>query len=173
MWEVLVNYIKNTEASSKEGNMSGEDMLELAQFYLEKNQPNKSDYVRKYEEMVEAVDADNSEDTNLNVATKEDIKSIMTESTIKKEEENVALNDDVRNELIKRLKSFRVEQSRKENVKPYFIFNDAQMNDLIDKQPKTKEELLKVSGFGNVKVEKYGDTILMILKEEFNNVSKM
>lgn len=169
----LINYIKNTEASSKEGNMSGEDMLELAQFYLEKNQPNKSDYVRKYEEMVEAVDADNSEDTNLNVATKEDIKSIMTESTIKKEEENDALNDDVRNELIKRLKSFRLEQSRKENVKPYFIFNDAQMNDLIDKQPKTKEELLKVSGFGNVKVEKYGDTILMILKEEFNNVSKM
>lgn len=31
--------------------------------------------------------------------------------------------------------------------------------------PRSKEELLKVSGFGAVKVGKYGDDILAILKE--------
>ena len=58
-----------------------------------------------------------------------------------------------------------MEQSRKEKIKPYYIFNDAQMEDIIEKNPQSKEELLKVSGFGNVKVEKYGEEILNILKE--------
>ena len=40
------------------------------------------------------------------------------------------------------------------------------MNDLLQKSPKSKEDLLKVSGFGNVKVEKYGDRILEILNKE-------
>ena len=44
-------------------------------------------------------------------------------------------------------------------------FNNTQMNDLIDKNPQNKKELLMVSGFGAVKVEKYGEKILEILKE--------
>lgn len=57
-------------------------------------------------------------------------------------------------ELFKKLKAFRLYQSRLENVKPYFIFNDMQMKDLIEKNLKNGEGLLKVSGFGKVKVEK-------------------
>lgn len=34
---------------------------------------------------------------------------------------------------------------------------------LVLKMPQNKEELLKVNGFGNVKVEKYGEDILKIL----------
>lgn len=66
-------------------------------------------------------------------------------------------------ELIKKLKDFRWCQSKLENIKPYYIFNDMQMNDLIEKNPKNEEELLQVSGFGKVKVEKYGKDILKIL----------
>ena len=68
-------------------------------------------------------------------------------------------------ELIKKLKDFRWCQSRVENIKPYYIFNDMQMNDLIEKNPKSEEELLKVSGFGKVKVDKYGKEILKILSD--------
>ena len=39
------------------------------------------------------------------------------------------------------------------------------MEDLIKKNPKNKEELCQVSGFGNVKAEKYGEGILKILRE--------
>lgn len=52
-----------------------------------------------------------------------------------------------------------------EKMKPYYIFNDAQMQDLISKHPRTKEELLSVSGFGSKKAEKYGDEILKIINE--------
>lgn len=53
--------------------------------------------------------------------------------------------------------------SRTENVKPYFIFDNKQMEDLVAKHPRTKEELLAIYGFGPKKVEKYGDEILRIL----------
>lgn len=68
-------------------------------------------------------------------------------------------------ELIKKLKDFRWCQSKFENIKPYYIFNDVQMNDLIEKNPKSEDELLQVSGFGKVKVDKYGKDILKILAD--------
>ena len=68
------------------------------------------------------------------------------------------------NRLISDLKVFRLKKSREENIKPYYIFNDAQMMDLISKMPDSKEELLNVAGFGQAKVNKYGDAILEILK---------
>lgn len=67
-------------------------------------------------------------------------------------------------ELVQKLKEFRLQQSRKENIKAYYIFNDAQMQDLIAKNPQNKEELQGIAGFGKVKAEKYGDSILAILK---------
>lgn len=67
--------------------------------------------------------------------------------------------------LIKKLKEFRLQMSRVENTKPYIIFSDKQMTNLLEKMPKTKSELKEVSGFGEVKVEKYGEVILKILNE--------
>ncbi|MDD3041269.1 HRDC domain-containing protein, partial [Bacteroides sp.] len=55
-------------------------------------------------------------------------------------------------------------KSREEGIKPYYICNDKQLEDLIQKMPKSKEELLTVSGFGEKKVEKYGDEILEIVR---------
>lgn len=68
-------------------------------------------------------------------------------------------------ELIQKLKDFRWCQSKSENIKPYYIFNDMQMIDLIEKNPKNEDELLQVSGFGKVKVDKYGKDILKILAD--------
>ena len=66
-------------------------------------------------------------------------------------------------QLIDELKKYRLEKSKELNIKPYFIFNNDEMGDLIAKKPKNKEELLKVKGFGSVKVEKYGEDIIKIL----------
>ena len=139
----LIAYIKNMDSNTKDSSMSAEEMLGLAQFYLESSQTGKSDYAKKYEELLEEIRTNDYTSANLGV-------------------ENSAVKD----ELIKRLKAFRLEQSRRENISAYYIFNNAQMDDLIDKHPKNKEELLKISGFGNKKVEKYGDAILEILNND-------
>lgn len=68
-------------------------------------------------------------------------------------------------ELIKKLKAFRLQISRAENTKPYFIFSDKQMMGLIYRMPKNKVELKEVSGFGDVKIERYGDALLKIINE--------
>ena len=95
------------------------------------------------------------------IAEEKGSRDILTENA----EQKVSVD---REALIQKLKEFRLQQSREEKVKAYFIFNDAQMHDLVDKFPSNKEELLKVAGFGNVKVEKYGEQVLKIL-EEYRN----
>lgn len=122
---------------------SQNSMLEIANSILEKNIESRSDYTKKYEELLQKMEEN---DACEEVANIEDV------------------SETNREELVKRLKAFRLEQSRKEKIKPYYIFNDAQMEDIIAKNPQTKEELLQVSGFGNVKVEKYGEEIVGILK---------
>jgi len=66
-------------------------------------------------------------------------------------------------ELFEQLKKYRLETSRKEGFKPYMVFNNEELNSLIEINPKNKDELLKVKGFGPRKVEKYGEAIISIL----------
>lgn len=149
----LVAYMKEKDELSKEQNMSVDNMLALAQFFLEQNKPERSDYSKKYEKLVSGVNVESTMEKMV-LETVEEQKKVQEEKTFGLERE----------ELICSLKKYRLEQSRKENVKPYYIFNDVQMNDLVEKYPQSKEGLLKVSGFGKVKVEKYGDEILQILQ---------
>jgi superfamily II DNA helicase RecQ len=48
-------------------------------------------------------------------------------------------------------------------IKPYFIYNDNQLKNLISKMPRNKEELQTVEGFCEIKANKYGDDILEIV----------
>lgn len=68
-------------------------------------------------------------------------------------------------DIFKALKFYRLQKSREENIKPYFICNDLQLKDLISKMPSNKEELKLVSGFGDVKVDKYGEDIIQIMSK--------
>lgn len=60
------------------------------------------------------------------------------------------------------LNNYRNEKAKEESTKPVFILSDAELNDLIEKKPKTAEDLLKVKGFGPIKVKKHGEAILEI-----------
>ncbi len=52
------------------------------------------------------------------------------------------------------------------NVPPYVIFSDATLKDMIMKRPNSGEEMLCVNGVGDVKLEKFGDAFLQVLREE-------
>ena len=151
----LIASIKEIDSASKDGDFSADVMKETAEIFLNANVKNHSDYAKKYEELLQEV-KDNEEtlDTDLRHGTGEDEGKAAEEKILDAEA------------LTQALKKFRLEYSRAEGVKPYYIFNDAQMMDLIAKKPKTKEKLLQISGFGKVKVEKYGSHILKILNSE-------
>lgn len=63
------------------------------------------------------------------------------------------------------LKSFRYNKSKEERVKAYFIFNNAQLEQLISMMPRTLKDINLISGFGDVKCQKYGKDILKIIEQ--------
>lgn len=64
--------------------------------------------------------------------------------------------------LIEDLKEYRLERSRLENIPAYCIFNNAEMEALIESYPCTIEQLANIKGFGTKKIEKFGEDILKI-----------
>jgi superfamily II DNA helicase RecQ len=66
--------------------------------------------------------------------------------------------------IYKALKQYRFETCKAEGVQAYCIFNNAQMLAIIAAMPSSLEDLKKISGFGDVKCQKYGDKILEIVR---------
>ena len=148
----LITYIKKKDDSVTD-EMPNKVMLNLANFYLEQNKPERSDYAQKYEKLLQKINHPVSFTDNKNLANEQ---AVSTADNFEKNKEDITRS----------LKEYRLKQSRAEKTKPYYIFTDAQMKDLLSEMPRTKEALLKVPGFGNVKVEKYGDAIIQILWEK-------
>ena len=150
----LIQYIKDVYNKSKNQKRNDGEIKDWAEELLKLHTPNQSDYAKKYEEIVKNACADNE-------AAAERKQDSTREFNTKKPIENKAIIDEEL--LVQNLKAYRLEKCREENIKPYYIFNDKQMMDLIEKMPASKNDLIKVSGFGAVKVEKYGERILEIL----------
>lgn len=67
--------------------------------------------------------------------------------------------------LFEELRILRREIASEEKVPPYIIFSDKTLTLLSAVRPKNAAEMLKISGIGEFKLEKYGDRFLKIIKE--------
>jgi hypothetical protein len=151
----LQDGINNTEYSLEE-----EEVFQVANYFVANNKPIVFDYYTKYglceNDFIKATAE--SEQSNIISTTKETIqtvKNVNTDKSIKSSEQ-----------LEKELKEFRLKVSRENNIKPYFVFNNVEMSNLINRYPKNMEDILSVKGFGQVKVNKYGEEILKIFNQE-------
>lgn len=70
-------------------------------------------------------------------------------------------SDDLRQDL----KKYRLKTSQENNYKPYFIFTNQQMENLIKLLPVTIDELKKINGFADIKCEKFGNDIISIIQK--------
>lgn len=152
----LINYIKNLNDKCKAKSMSDKEMKELADFFLEKSVPNTKDYVEKYKNLVSDVD--------LEETAVEHTKETSSDETIKNEPVHSQVNIESTS-VYQALKTYRYNKSKQEGIKAYFIYNNAQLEEIIRTDPKTIYELKCVNGFGDVKCSKYGEDILKILTE--------
>ncbi|RAJ05039.1 ATP-dependent DNA helicase RecQ [Chitinophaga skermanii] len=66
----------------------------------------------------------------------------------------------VQQPLLQALKQLRKTIATRENVPPYIVFSDATLLELATFLPLTKSHLSGISGFGDVKLAKYGDAFL-------------
>jgi len=65
--------------------------------------------------------------------------------------------------LKNKLKKYRYNKANSLNYKPYFIFNDKTLNDLVKKKPSNLDELKDIVGISTIKIDKYGKDILRII----------
>ena len=144
----LNTYIKNLYNESKEPASSEKHHLLTAESLLDKHVPNETDYIKKYYEIL----AQEKSAVNNNEISKPINISDSNNS-----------NSSTSDKLYIALKQYRLDTSRTENIKPYFIFNNKQLEHLIEVSPTSIDELLTVNGFGPAKTEKYGQAILEII----------
>ena len=68
--------------------------------------------------------------------------------------------------LMQKLISWQQETARRSHLEPYMILQFNTIKEIVKTQPKTSDELLRIKGMGPVKVRKYGDDILKIVRGE-------
>lgn len=150
----LVKHIKDIYKACKEEARSDKDLLTWAQSYIDLHKEVNKDYTKRYDKYRLNKDiAAAAEDS-------EEVEDIAEEIIVVEPKIPVEETD-----IFKELKTYRLNKSREEKIKPYFIYNDNQLKDLISKMPRTKDELKTVAGFGDAKVDKYGDDILKIVEK--------
>lgn len=82
--------------------------------------------------------------------------------TIKRKLEKNPPKDDVDydEKLFSILRNIRKDISIETNVPPFIVFSDTALKQMSIYYPTTKESMLNISGVGNFKLEKYGDTFV-------------
>ena len=95
-----------------------------------------------------------------------DEKLVMkTAKDMEKETKTSKFNGTVNNDLFSRLKELRYKLAQKQRVPAFVIFTDATLIDMCSQIPTNNEELLKVSGVGESKMKRYGNSFLTVIKE--------
>ncbi len=133
----LTNYIKQMELTSKSEKLSEKDMFAKAEGFMSLHKPSLNTYITKYDSYY------------------------VQKSMGKLQEESI---DKVK--LCHDLKSYRKKKSDEDGVKAYIIFNNEQMELLIDALPRDIEALYQIPGFSTKRVEKYGEDILEIINTQ-------
>lgn len=134
----LVEYIKKLLKESKNEITMEKHMYEIAEFFLSFHTPNATDYTKKF------------------------LQEEYLEPEIKPDQPPVILEE---TPLYKELRQYRYEISKAAGLKPYMVYNNAEMEALISAKPKTLKDLEKISGFGEVKCLRYGKDILQIIRK--------
>ena len=120
------------------GMKSKDEILNIGNFLLSMHKPIEFDYQKKYK-----------------IAKKEEI------TKLEKAQDDKIEKPDIETQL----KKYRYEVSLSKKIKPYMVFSDKTLSELLAKSPTNLEELEDINGFGPVKVQEYGAAILEILKK--------
>ncbi|MEO6228908.1 MAG: DNA helicase RecQ [Ferruginibacter sp.] len=89
--------------------------------------------------------------------------------TAKKDVPVNAVAQTVNEDLFKSLKAVRFQLAKDENVAAFQVFSDATLVELATYLPLTSSDLGKISGFGNIKLQKYGNYFLDVIIDYCRN----
>jgi len=113
--------------------------------------------VRRWVQLIESSGA------LVEVTTPDGYKVLRADSSIEPPRIRTSGAVDVDEELVTRLRSWRLERSQEDAVPAYVVLHDATLRELAALRPRTRDELAGVKGFGPVKLDRYGDDLLAVL----------
>jgi ATP-dependent DNA helicase RecQ len=74
-------------------------------------------------------------------------------------------NDPEARILWEALRAYRLQRAQEEDVPAYVIFNDITLRELLTYRPRNRDELARISGVGQAKLERFGDGFLRLLAQ--------
>lgn len=75
----------------------------------------------------------------------------------------VVLDNDLDQSLYENLRTARQQMAKKRRVPAYVIFNDKTLIELAQERPQSFQEMLGISGIGEAKLKKFGQTLLDVI----------
>ena len=93
---------------------------------------------------------------------KEQEKTEKTAVKKKKKTAGVLLSNE-QEALFEKLRQLRMEVAKEEKVPPYIVFSDKTLVHMCQVRPENKAQMLKVSGVGEFKYQKYGERFLEVI----------
>ena len=93
---------------------------------------------------------------------KEQEKTEKTAVKKKKKTAGVLLSNE-QEALFEKLRQLRMEIAKEEKVPPYIVFSDKTLVHMCQVRPENKAQMLKVSGVGEFKYQKYGERFLEVI----------
>ena len=151
--EQLINRMKEFhETKSNEHWFTEQTMYDLANSLLKHNGTYTPNYDRKY-----GISAEPKEDNEIHV-----VNGKVPEEKVELKPKEITVEA---SNLYKELKKYRLDKSREEMVKPYFVYYNSELEAIVKTKPKTIKELKAIKGFGNIKCEKYGRDIIEIVNK--------
>ena len=160
----LTRKINTLISQSTMFDMSDNQMMGLAQFFLSQHRQNPVDYTAKYQEKINIASKNEEEKSQKEVQkvyynNYNNTSSGSATSSIKKSSNNGIEESPI----YKALRQYRYEKSKAENIKPYIIFKNDELVEIINFMPQTPEQLYFIGGFSEDKINKYGNDIIAIL----------
>jgi len=76
----------------------------------------------------------------------------------------VIFNDNERI-LFEKLRSMRMNLAQAEHIPPFIIMHDTVLKQIAKQKPQSNEEMLKIEGVGDKKLEKYGVYFLKVIQD--------
>jgi len=86
--------------------------------------------------------------------------SSIKERELEKVEEKKSKKQVVEEELFENLRALRRSISKKFNIPPYIVFNDATLAEMSDRKPLSEEAMKSISGVGDKKYKSYGQIFI-------------
>lgn len=107
------------------------------------------------------------------ILNNESIKILKGQEKVVLKEKIKAKKISVNNDLFDELRTLRREIASEEEVPPYLVFSDSTLKELSSRYPCKEDQMLDISGVGELKLKKYGKMFLDKIKDyvEKNNIN--